>query len=222
MTLYKNKYRIESTRRPGWDYAANGCYFITICTGDRQPFFGTIINGEMHHSPAGELAQTLWYQIPDRFFHVQLDAFVVMPDHIHGIIIIDRPDAPHHDTTDPDASCKDAIDPPTPCKDAINRVSRDTYIDPVPHRDTPIHTPIGGITQHHNPMLSNHSVSKIIRWYKGRCTFEIRQTLSSFRWHTRFHDRIIPNEPALNRVRHYIVNNPKNWKPDRQNRRLSH
>ncbi|MBW4542795.1 MAG: hypothetical protein KME43_27265 [Myxacorys chilensis ATA2-1-KO14] len=85
MTLYKNKYRIESARKPGWDYAGNGAYFITICTQNRQHFFGNIQNGIMDLSIAGEIAQKLWWEIPDRFPHVQLNAFIVMPNHIHGI-----------------------------------------------------------------------------------------------------------------------------------------
>jgi REP element-mobilizing transposase RayT len=90
MTLYKNKYRIESARHPNWDYSANGWYFITICTQNRQYFFGNIQNGIMDLSIAGKIAQKLWGDIPDRFPHVQLNAFIVMPNHIHGILIIDR------------------------------------------------------------------------------------------------------------------------------------
>lgn len=104
MTLYKNKYRIESARKPGWDYAANGAYFITICTRDRRRFFGDIQNRKMNLSIAGEIAHKFWHEIPDRFPHVQLDAFVVMPNHIHGILVIDRV-------------------PISACRDAINRVS---------------------------------------------------------------------------------------------------
>lgn len=189
MTLYKNKYRIESARKPGWDYAANGAYFITICTRDRQHFFGDIQNRKMNLSIAGEIAHKFWYEILDRFPHVQLDAFVVMPNHIHGILIIDRV-------------------PVSACRDAINRVSTTNHAT---HKST---NP-GGITADHNPMLSDGSISKIIRSYKGRCTFEIVKILPEFAWHPRFHDRIIHNCTDIDRVRQYIETNPERWKTDK-------
>ncbi|MEH2145786.1 transposase [Nostoc sp.] len=74
----------------------------------------------------------------------------------------------------------------------------------------------GGVTGLFNPMLSKNSLSKIVRWYKGRCTFEINQIYQGFRWQERFHDNIIRNEFALDKIRRYIINNPINWKCDRQ------
>ena len=89
MTRFKNKYRIETTRLPGWDYAAAGWYFVTICTRDRRSFFGNVENGEMHLSPMGEIAVQFWQEIPQHTTGwVTLDAFVVMPNHVHGIIVI--------------------------------------------------------------------------------------------------------------------------------------
>ncbi len=92
MTLYKNKYRVESARLPSWDYAANGYYFITICTQNRECWFGSISEGKMKLSAIGGVAQKCWQDIPKHFPFVQLDAFVIMPNHIHGIIIINKPD----------------------------------------------------------------------------------------------------------------------------------
>ncbi len=88
MTLYKGKYRVESTRLPDWDYASSGWYFVTICTKDRVCFFGEIVSGTMHRPESGEIAHRRWEEIPQRYAHVVLDAFVVMPNHIHGIIEI--------------------------------------------------------------------------------------------------------------------------------------
>lgn len=87
---YQNKYRIKSTRLQNWDYGGNGLYYVTICTHDRIHFFGEILNGEMQLSQIGEMAHKYWHEIPSHFPFVKLDAFVVMPDHIHGIIIIDK------------------------------------------------------------------------------------------------------------------------------------
>jgi REP element-mobilizing transposase RayT len=91
MTLYKNKYRIASTRLPNRDYAANGYYFVTICTYKKFCYFGNIFNGQMQLSQVGKIAQKHWQEISNHFDNVYIDAYVVMPNHIHGIIIIDRP-----------------------------------------------------------------------------------------------------------------------------------
>ena len=88
---FKGKYRVESTRLQNRDYAANGWYFITICTRDRTCFFGDIINGEIHYSEIGQIAQKFWADIPNHFEHTYIDGYVIMPNHVHGIIVIDRP-----------------------------------------------------------------------------------------------------------------------------------
>ena len=86
--LFKNKFRIKSTRLPNWDYSSNGAYYITICTKKRECFFGEIINGKMALSEIGKTVKKFWYEIPKYFGNVILDEFVVMLDHVHGIIII--------------------------------------------------------------------------------------------------------------------------------------
>ena len=87
---FQNKYRISSARLQNWDYGWNASYFVTICTRNRQNFFGEIVNGKMHYSEIGKIAQRFWREIPDHFPFVILDAFVVMPNHVHGIIIINK------------------------------------------------------------------------------------------------------------------------------------
>ncbi|MGB0862433.1 MAG: transposase [Saprospiraceae bacterium] len=71
-----------------WDYRWDGAYFITICTANQEHFFGKIENKKMILSPAGALADIFWHEIPKHAIGVTLDAFVVMPNHIHGIIIL--------------------------------------------------------------------------------------------------------------------------------------
>ncbi len=91
MAKFKNKYRIESIRRKDWDYRWNSAYFITICTANRENFFGVVVDGEMVLNELGKLAEKYWLEIPDHFPYVQLDNFVVMPNHTHGILIIAQP-----------------------------------------------------------------------------------------------------------------------------------
>lgn len=86
MALYKNKYRIESARLSSWDYAGDGLYFITICTKNREHFFGECSDGKMKLSTTGAIAQGFWFDIPNHFSNIYLGAFVVMPNHIHGIL----------------------------------------------------------------------------------------------------------------------------------------
>ncbi|MEJ5245220.1 MAG: hypothetical protein WHV28_05860 [Bacteroidota bacterium] len=91
MNKFRDIYRIPSTRLQNWNYGWNAAYFVTICTHDRQNFFGDIVDGKMVLSEIGELANQYWLEIPNHFSFVQLGAFVIMPNHIHGIIIIDKP-----------------------------------------------------------------------------------------------------------------------------------
>lgn len=88
---FNNTYRIASARAQWWDYGWNGAYFITICTKNRNHFFGEIKNETMILSQMGIIADILWYEISNHAPHVELGEFVVMPNHIHGILILDKP-----------------------------------------------------------------------------------------------------------------------------------
>ena len=90
MTRFKNKYRSETARLPYWDYGWDSAYFVTICTKNKEHFFGEIKNQEMICSDLGIIAKKYWEEIPNRFPFVLLDVFVIMPNHIHGIIVIDK------------------------------------------------------------------------------------------------------------------------------------
>jgi REP element-mobilizing transposase RayT len=88
MGLYKDKYRIDSTRLKDWDYSSDGHYFITICTRDKKCFFGDVEDGKVRLTSIGKVADGYWQEIPMHFPSVKLDEYVVMPNHVHGIIII--------------------------------------------------------------------------------------------------------------------------------------
>ena len=98
--LYQDKYRIPSTRLPGYDYGQSGMYFVTICTKNRQPYFGSIEVPKRDWNTAflqptamGEQAAQCWAAIPHFAPFVRLDAFILMPDHLHGVLIFDKEDA---------------------------------------------------------------------------------------------------------------------------------
>ena len=138
-------------------------------------------------TPIGSIAQNIWHKITEQFSYVELDAMVIMPNHIHGILHID------HDIHSRG--------------DAINRVSTSTS-------NKCTNPTKGGVTGPYNPMLTDN-LSRVIRWYKGRIKYETTKRKLSFNWHSRFHDRILRLENnELNIKRNYIRNNPKNWNPD--------
>lgn len=78
----------RSIRLPGFDYTQPGAYFVTICTHMRQDLFGVVIRGQVRLSSAGRIAARCWAQIPSFFPEITSDAWVVMPNHLHGIVII--------------------------------------------------------------------------------------------------------------------------------------
>jgi REP element-mobilizing transposase RayT len=89
---FQEKYRIPSARLRNWDYGWNGIYFITICTAGHDHYLGVIENKMMVMSEIGLIAQSLLLEIPVHFAYIQLDTFVIMPNHVHGIIVIQKPD----------------------------------------------------------------------------------------------------------------------------------
>ena len=89
-SLFRNRFRYNSLRYAGRDYSLPGKYFVTICTAVTKEWFGNVIIGKMYLSEIGNIASQMWYEIPVHFPFIDLDAFVVMPNHIHGIIVINR------------------------------------------------------------------------------------------------------------------------------------
>ena len=96
MSLYKNRYRIESARLKNWNYSANGYYFITICTKNRKQLFGEIKNNEMKLSKIGGIVLHEWIESFEIRTELFCDSFVIMPDHIHGVLRIKNPFVDKH------------------------------------------------------------------------------------------------------------------------------
>ncbi len=99
---FQNKYRITSARLQHWDYWWSAAYFVTICTLNREHFFGKIEDGKMNLSHQGILADVFWHEIKHHAKNVELGAFVVMPNHIHGILILNNTNVDDIDTVDND------------------------------------------------------------------------------------------------------------------------
>ncbi len=182
MALYKNKYLIESTRRRRWDYRWNSAYFITLVTKNRERFFGQVVKGEMQRTALGDLAHDFWLEIPQHFPGVMLGAMVIMPDHMHGVLVLYRSES------DPGMLLPDRETKP----DLLVKDGRQAHLSAV--------SPKAG------------SVSTIVRSYKSVVSREGRKICPHFGWQARYHDIIIPDERAYDNIRNYILNNPGNWK----------
>ncbi|MBI1820712.1 MAG: transposase [Nitrospirae bacterium] len=88
MTYNPDIHKRHSLRLKGFDYAQTGAYFITICTQNRECLFGKVVNDQRHLNDAGEMILTSWNELPRHYPGVDVDQFVVMPNHVHGIIIL--------------------------------------------------------------------------------------------------------------------------------------
>ena len=202
---FKGKYRIGSARRQKWDYRWDAGYFITICTQNRQHFFGEINDGKMELSYQGILADVFWHEIPIHSKSVLLDEFTVMPNHIHGILILQNglPSPDFFDVFD--------------FGNLNNDLNRDVGRD----RACPVSTPmesnnqkiVTGQNRFQNP--GKNSVSSIIGSYKSSVTKHANRLNLENGWQTRFHDHIIRTKEEYFRIKYYIRNNPRNWKEDK-------
>jgi putative transposase len=189
---FQNKYRIPSARLQDWDYGANGSYFITICTQNREHYFGEISNDEMQLNEMGDCANKFWDEIPKHFPFVELGNYVVMPNHVHGILIIDKPVN--------DGNSESIVETRLIASLSIN--------DDIQNKK------VGGFAGDKNPMF-HENISRVIRWYKGRCSFEIGKLNGAFAWQPRFHDHIIRNAESFDQIQNYIQTNPSNWDKDK-------
>jgi REP element-mobilizing transposase RayT len=186
------RHRRRSIRLPDYDYAAPGWYFVTVCEHQRRLLFGTVAHGTMHLSAAGRIVQTAWHDLPDHYPHVRLDAFVVMPNHVHGIIGI-------VDTVNPN----DVAEPT-----AAGSVTVGAGLNPAPTDGT-----TGGTRNN-----TRHGLPEIVRAFKtfsARRVNRLRGTPGAPVWQRNYWERIVRTDRELANVRRYIAENPQCWHRDR-------
>jgi REP element-mobilizing transposase RayT len=194
MDKYQNKYRIPSARLQYWDYRWAGAYFITICTQNREHYFGEIHDGQMQLSGVGIMADILWYQIPHHSKNVELGAFVIMPNHVHGILIL------------------------TDTNDTVETLHVETlHVETLHATSLPSTKPSTEQKNEQMAMISpkSNSISTIVRSYKSAVTKHAHRLGFDFQWQTRFHDQIIRNDESFQKITNYIINNPANWQDDK-------
>jgi REP element-mobilizing transposase RayT len=195
---FQNKYRISSARLQNWDYGWNASYFVTICTDDHDCFFGEIVDRKMQLSEIGCLAKQFWLEIPNHFPYVQLNAFVVMPNHIHGIVVIDNYNARIR-------QCQ------LETKKELTEETRQCLVSTVDKKEMEKKT----IGQKRFQNQGKNTLSSIIGSYKSVVTKNARIIHADFSWQSRFYDHIIRNDKSFIRIEEYINNNVSNWKDDK-------
>ena len=180
----------KTIRLHGWDYRKNAAYFVTICSSGRKHCFGEITNDIMHLSEIGMIAQDYWQKIPQHFQHTSLGAYTIMPDHIHGVIIIDKP----RDIDETGEMDHVDIGDGNDCRDVACNI--------------PTIKPSKTVVPAHMSSISPKpgSLSTIIRSYKSAVTKNAHQIDPEFAWQSRFYDHVIRNPDTHDRIKQYIHN----------------
>lgn len=188
---FKNKYRISPSRLQTWDYASEGMYFITICTHEHECYFGEVIPSDESSSSQivslneiGRVAEDEWLRTPLKRpdMNLQLAEYVIMPNHLHGIITIGT------------NQYNTAIDEMH--RRAAMLQNTKYFVSEKANKFGP----------------EKKNISSIIRGFKSTVTTFARTNNIEFRWQERFHDHIIRSDDEYLRISKYIGNNPKNWK----------
>ena len=189
MALYKNKYRIESNRKPGWDYSSNALYYITIMVQHRKCLLGKIENDEMILSEFGKIADREWHNSFEIRQELFLDEYIMMPNHIHAIVVICIDIHTHVDIH------------------GREYLHGREYIQPKFYRKPKsISSFVGGYKSGITTKIDDFiDLKKLpINKYNKENKF----------WQPNYHDHIIRNNEEYWRIKKYIQNNPKNWKGD--------
>jgi putative transposase len=208
--LYYNKYRIPSTRLRHWNYANEGMYFITICTKNKENYFGEIVDSRvvdlvvdtrcivgaqciacLQPTKIGQIAYDEWLKTPliRPDMNLQLGDFVVMPNHFHAIITIGPNE--YNDTG-------------MERRDVMHRVpTNDSNDNNHPHAT--------GIKYKNQFSPQSKNLASIIRGYKSAVTTFARKNGIPFEWQPRYHDHIIRSHDEYRRISRYIIDNPAKW-----------
>lgn len=235
MAFHPDRYHRRSIRLKGHDYG-QGTYFITVCTHRRAPVFGHIVAGRMHLSEVGRMVQSVWEQMDAFYLNIRTDAFIVMPDHIHGILQVraaprGRP-APIVDSMV--GGSASIICPPVSRPDSVID-SLVGHSDPV--IDSPIERPdfiigrpdrnIGDLSlpdmgqsqgsgqpQGVAPSVAptvGLSLPDAVHRFKSLTCKRYRDAASCGRlWQRNYWERIVADAAALHAIRRYIRDNPMN------------
>ncbi len=201
-----DRFHRRSIRLRGYDYTRAGAYYVTVCTHDRLSLFGGVVNGVMVSNAMGDIVQRCWDGIPNHMSMVVCDAFVVMPNHVHGIIVIT--DVAADGSLDGDgavgaANSRHLRVPAT--NDAVDPATTERLLD-IPRRP-----PIA--------MMVKNSLGHIMQTFKAAVSRQAARDGLMSRgtpiWQRGYYERIIRDGGEHDRIAQYIAENPANWKGDR-------
>ena len=221
----------RSIRLKGYDYSQAGAYFITICTKDRECLFGEIVNGEIILNDYGKIANDEWEKLPQRFLNFELDVFQVMPNHMHGIIVLNEfvgaGLAPAQNNNE--AIAGRGVAPVQIDNEAIagrglapaqndNEAIAGRGLAPVQNdndnrataRVAPTKT-VGDIVGAYKSLVANECL-KIFKLNGAGAS--PAPTMGKL-WQRNYHEHIIRNEQSYQTISNYIINNPANWASDK-------
>ncbi|MCX6359594.1 MAG: transposase [Armatimonadetes bacterium] len=186
-----DEHRRRSIRLSGYDYTQAGAYFVTICAQARTCLFGEVVDGVMQPTAAGATVETTWRCLSEHYPHVELDAFTVMPNHVHGIIIT-----------------RAGLKPAPTVVGGANGPACDDWVETglKPAR------PVGDPTRHGLP-----EIVRAFKTYSSRSINLHRNSPGTPVWQRNYYEHIIRDEDSLNRVREYIMGNPMRWQFDNDN-----
>jgi putative transposase len=214
-------HRRRSIRLKGYDYSKAGAYFITICVHGGKSLFGEIVGDEMILNDLGKIAYEQWAKLSERFKNMELDVFQIMPNHMHGIIVLNdfvgatlavAPDetvvAPDKNTPDENAIVPDKIvDDNNMVNDIVASDAVGAGVNPAPTNSNP--NTIGDIVGAYKSLVSNECLD----------IYKSKNEIMGKLWQRNYYENIIRDERAYQNISNYIINNPKNWKGDKFNKR---
>jgi len=228
--LFRNKYHIGSIRYRGHDYSGPGRYSVTICTKNKNHYFGEIQNGKMFLSGNGKIVQQLLIELSTHFPFVELDEYIIMPDHVHVIIIINESQKNQNIigqnddviVSSPIDNGYDMVEPlhaTVPQQPSTNIIDGDKkpFTNNPPGDENPYTNSPGETKNMHMSSISpsTGSLATIIRSFKSAITKTMHKTNHDFEWQPRFYDHIIRTGIELSRIRNYIKSNPEKWNNQR-------
>ena len=186
----------RSVRLQSYDYSHTGAYFVTICTEEKRCRFGAIVNGESQLNNLGQIARQMWLTLPKRFHDVTLDQYVVMPNHVHGILIPTPTDYYTH---------ADSYAPKVPERFQTRKTKDAGAINLAPTR----------LVGQAGAINLAPTLGEVVRTFKALVTYHIRKSgIPDFAWQRGFHESVLKNEKHLAYVRQYILDNPSRWTED--------
>lgn len=204
MPFDARRYHRRSTRQPAFDYASPAAYFVKICTHDRACLFGEVRDGVMEENVLGRIVRSRWHALMRGRFRVHLDAFVVMPNHVHGILVIPPRGARRGEASSTCGTSKE--DAPRSPGTTVGGGRLDA--SPLPPDAPP---PSAGGT-------ARGSLGALVQSFKSTSTRQInhrRQTPGVPVWQRNYYDRVLRNAREWYACRRYIAANPANWPHDR-------